>query len=130
MTVDINERLKKIIDVNGMNLTEFSEVTKIPYRTLQNYVYGKRPLKVDALIKICIQTGVNLNWFLIGEGEMYEKKTIKNMENVETSEKTIKWLNQWWENADERHKHWLEVQMKYYFPDYAAWLAEKENKNN
>jgi len=129
MTIDINERLKKIIDVQGMNLTEFSKVTEIPYRTLQNYIYGKRPLKIDAIIKICIQTGINLNWLLIGKGEMYEK-TIETVENVETSKETIEWLNQWWENADEKHRHWLEVQMKHYFPDYAAWLEEEKKKNN
>ena len=130
MTVDISERLKKVIDAQETNLTEFSKVTNIPYRTLQNYVYGKSPLKVDALIKICIKTSVNLNWLLTGEGEMYEKKTIETVEDVEVSEKTIEWLNQWWENADKKHKIWLEVQMQRCFPEYADWLEEKKKEKN
>ena len=128
--MNIEQRLREIILLKNNSLKEFSEKADIPYITLQQYLAGNRKPGMDALIKIGIQLNISIDWLLTGEGEMYRKKTIETVENVETSEKTIEWLNQWWENADEKHRHWLEVHMKYYFPDYAAWLAEKENKNN
>ena len=126
--MDIEQRLRKIILLKNNNLKEFSEKADIPYITLQRYLAGNRKPGMDALIKISNQLDVSIDWLLTGEGEMYRKKTIENVENVETSEKTIEWLNEWWENADEKHKIWLEVQMQRCFPEYATWLEEKKKK--
>ncbi|MEK8017153.1 MAG: helix-turn-helix transcriptional regulator [Candidatus Parabeggiatoa sp.] len=121
--MSISKRLREIIDTKGMNLTEFSKVTEIPYRTLQNYVSGERPIKIDILTKIYTQTGISLSWLLTGKGEMYERK---GTEKVETLGGAIEWLNEWWDGADEKHRHWLEVQMRRCFPEYATWADKEE----
>jgi len=38
----------------------------------------------------------------------------------------LNWLNEWWEKTDEKHRIWLEVQIKRCFPEYAEWLAQQE----
>jgi transcriptional regulator with XRE-family HTH domain len=128
--MNIEQRLREIILLKNNSLKEFSEKADIPYITLQQYLAGNRKPGMDALIKIGIQLNISIDWLLTGEGEMYRKKTIETVENVETSEKTIEWLNEWWENADKKHKIWLEVQMQRCFPEYAAWLEEKKKEKN
>ncbi|HAI68975.1 MAG TPA: XRE family transcriptional regulator, partial [Gammaproteobacteria bacterium] len=84
-------RLKEIMLANKLNLKEFSEKIKIPYRTLQNYLLGKRTIRMDALTNICIHMGINLNWLATGKGEMYDRK---GTEKVKTLGGTIEWLNE------------------------------------
>jgi len=43
---------------------------KIPHATVRNYYQGRLPAP-DVLIKIAIETGVSLNWLLIGTGDMF-----------------------------------------------------------
>lgn len=69
--MSIKNRLKYIIDCNNLNLKEFSEITNIPYRTLQNYLLGLREPNIDILKKLSTQLGININWLLTGEGEPY-----------------------------------------------------------
>ncbi|MEK8017060.1 MAG: helix-turn-helix transcriptional regulator [Candidatus Parabeggiatoa sp.] len=120
--MDIAKRLKKVIVNKNKTLKDFSKEANIPYITLQKYIAGERKPGADALTKIHIQLGISINWLLTGKGEMYEKK---GTEKVETLVGTIEWLKEWWDGADEKHRHWLEVQMKRCFPEYAKW-ADKE----
>ncbi|HIE02638.1 MAG TPA: XRE family transcriptional regulator [Thiotrichaceae bacterium] len=121
--MNINERLKKVILLKNKSLKDFSEYSKIPYITLQQYLSGKRKPPIDFLIKIKTHSNISIDWLLTGQGEMYEKK---GTEKVETLVGTIEWLNEWWDGADEKHRHWLEVQMKRCFPEYAQWASKEE----
>ena len=125
----IKNRLKQVMEYNNLNIKGFSEKCKIPYDTLQSCLLGRRKIGIETVVKLHACLNINIHWLLTGEGEMYGKKPAEIVEDTEVSEKTIEWLNQWWENADERHKHWLEVQMKHCFPEYAAWLEEKKINN-
>ncbi len=120
--MSIGQRLREIILIKNKNLKEFSENANIPYTTLQQYLADDRKPGADALIKISTQLHISIDWLLKGQGEMYERKGTKK---VETLVGTIEWLNEWWDGADEKHRHWLEVQMKRCFPEYAKW-ADKE----
>lgn len=42
----------------------------VPHATVRNYYQGRLPAP-EVLIKIAEETGVSLNWLLIGTGEMY-----------------------------------------------------------
>ncbi|MEK8020761.1 MAG: helix-turn-helix transcriptional regulator [Candidatus Parabeggiatoa sp.] len=118
----IGERLKKAIKNKGLKLTEFAKQSKVPYRTLQGYIANEIIPGGESLVKIHAELGVSIDWLLTGQKEMYDKKATKN---VSTLVGTIEWLNEWWDRADEKHRHWLEVQMKRCFPEYAKW-ADKE----
>jgi len=124
---EIYKRIQQFMDVQQLNTSTLARILGENIQRIRDIQNGRQRVPEDVLIKITEIFHVNGTWLLTGKGEMYEKKTITN---GETSDKTIEWLNQWWANADERHRHWLEVHMKYYFPDYAAWLEEEEKKNN
>jgi transcriptional regulator with XRE-family HTH domain len=118
----IQDRLKQIIKSKRLKITEFANICDIPYRSVQGYLYGERMLGGNAIIKICAQLNVNPNWLLMNKGEMHQTKPSSN---ETTLEPILEWFNKWWEDADEKHQHWLEVQMGKCFPEYAQWLKER-----
>jgi transcriptional regulator with XRE-family HTH domain len=76
--MSIGKRLRQAIDASGMNITEFSASTEIPYRTLQQYLSDNRSPAAEALTKICAQTSIDINWLLLGQGEMYRTQQPAN----------------------------------------------------
>jgi len=74
MQNNVANRLKFIIGQLGLNLTDFSRKTGIPYPTMQDYIAGKRMPGGENLQKISMQLNVNINWLLTGEGEPFLNK--------------------------------------------------------
>ncbi|HII3753942.1 TPA: helix-turn-helix domain-containing protein [Pasteurella multocida] len=67
----IKLRLKEVQLSKGLNLKEFSEVSGVSYRSLQNYLSGEREPNVTGLTNLCTRLGVNINWLLTGKGAMF-----------------------------------------------------------
>ena len=68
MTDGFRERLNKVF--NHASMADVSRKLKIPHATVRNYYLGRLPA-TEVLIKIANETGVSLNWLLLGQGEMY-----------------------------------------------------------
>ncbi|WP_018651573.1 helix-turn-helix domain-containing protein [Actinobacillus capsulatus] len=66
----INLRLRSIIEQLNLNLTKFSEQSGIPYRSLHNYLRNEREPNSESYMKLA-QMGININWLLTGEGDMF-----------------------------------------------------------
>ena len=62
------DRLMKVFD--GARMSDVARRLDIPHATVRKYYHGRLPAP-DVLIKIARQTGVSLNWLLLGTGEMY-----------------------------------------------------------
>src|SRR2546423_4833453 len=55
----------------GASMADVARRLKIPHATVRNYYkYGRLPAP-EVLIKIAGETGVSLNWLLMGSGDMY-----------------------------------------------------------
>ncbi|GAB1439195.1 hypothetical protein MASR2M36_19600 [Providencia sp.] len=68
----ISERLKKAIELKKISsIKEFAEISDLPYRTAQSYLNGDREPNVSGLTKICTHLGINLNWLLLGTGDIF-----------------------------------------------------------
>ena len=122
----IQNRLKQVIKSKGLKTTEFAKICDIPYRSLQGYLYGKSMPGSDVVIKICTKLSVNSNWLLMGKGEIYRREQPKELITNLELELLFNWLTEWWENADEKNRSWLEIQMKRSFPEYAEWSTQHE----
>ncbi|QEH48416.1 helix-turn-helix domain-containing protein [Aggregatibacter actinomycetemcomitans] len=72
--MNTSERLKRIMEVKGFNLKTFAEQSDIPYRTLQNYILSGREPNAEALMKLHTRLGINLNWLVSGDGQMFNSK--------------------------------------------------------
>lgn len=55
---------------NYASMAEVARQLKIPHATVRNYFLGRLPA-TEVLLKIASETGVSLNWLLLGQGEMY-----------------------------------------------------------
>ncbi|WGE60017.1 helix-turn-helix domain-containing protein [Actinobacillus equuli] len=69
--MSIKERLREVIDLQNMSIKAFSDSMQIPLRTLHNYLSGEREPSAEVLVKIATELNINLNWLLIGKGNMY-----------------------------------------------------------
>lgn len=47
-----------------LNMRGLSDLTKIPYRTLQGYLLGRYPTPADALARIAEALGVSADWLI------------------------------------------------------------------
>lgn len=61
------KRLKSAIESKGLNIKEASELCRIPYRTLQNYLLEQREPNARNLLLIRTHLGVSIDWLLSGE---------------------------------------------------------------
>ena len=68
MSRDFINRLHIAFD--NASMAEVARRLKIPHATVRNYYQGRLPAP-EVLIKIATETGVSLNWLLIGTGEIY-----------------------------------------------------------
>lgn len=82
----ISERLRQVCEAKNWKIKDFAEQTGIAYRTLQGYVGGEREPNAEGMAAIA-KAGVNLNWLVSGEGEMFQ--TIIRNEMSEQEEKLI-----------------------------------------
>ena len=73
----ISERLRQVCEAKNWKITDFAEQTGIAYRTMQGYIGGEREPNAEGMSGIA-KAGVNLNWLVSGEGEMFQAVTPKN----------------------------------------------------
>ena len=114
----IGTRLRQIRDDKSLSQEDFSKNINISVRGYQNYERGERTISKELICALLDTYKINPTWLLTGEGEMYQTKAAEGMVTLEG---TIAWLNEWWEQADEKQRIWLEVQLKRCFPEYAEW---------
>ena len=70
----ISERLRQVCEAKNWKITDFAEQAGIAYRTIQGYIGGEREPNAEGMSGIA-KAGVNLNWLVSGEGEMFTNNT-------------------------------------------------------
>lgn len=73
----INQRIESIIHESGLSLKGFAKETGILQQTLFNYIQKDREPNYQALLKIIKACpGININWLITGEGEMFNPEAL------------------------------------------------------
>ena len=78
----ISERLRQVCEAKNWKITDFAEQTGIAYRTMQVYIGGEREPNAEGMSGIA-KAGVNLNWLVGGEGEMFQAVVQNTMSEKE-----------------------------------------------
>ncbi len=68
MNQDFVARLLKVF--NNASMAQVARQLKVPHATVRNYFQGRLPA-TEVLMKMADETGVSINWLLLGQGEMY-----------------------------------------------------------
>ena len=72
----LSENLKKIRNELGLSMAKFSEKLEIPAMTLIHYERGERAPSAQLFIQLDKKLDVNLNWFVTGNGNMFNNVSI------------------------------------------------------
>ena len=67
--MSIKERLREAMDAKGLTIKALSGLSKIPYRSLQNYLRGEREPNAEALVALSTHLNISIDWLLTGKGE-------------------------------------------------------------
>ncbi|WLN10390.1 helix-turn-helix domain-containing protein [Escherichia coli] len=67
--MSIKERLREAMDAKRLTIKALSDLSKIPYRSLQNYLRGEREPNAEALVSLSTHLNISIDWLLTGKGE-------------------------------------------------------------
>ena len=79
--MDIKDRIKKIIKNSGLKQSEFARKLGIQPNHLSMLVSTDTNLSANILFKFA-EIGVNMNWLMLGEGEVLWRKDLENSANL------------------------------------------------
>lgn len=65
-------KIKEIRKKLGLSVPKLAERIDIPARTIVSYESGRTP-SLEFLTQLCTICDVNANWFITGQGEMFNK---------------------------------------------------------
>lgn len=71
--MNIKDRLKLALEQKNMSIKDFSLISGIAYRSLQNYLRGEREPNADALAALSTHLGISADWLLTGRGNMFHE---------------------------------------------------------
>ena len=74
------ENLKKLRNELGLTVDKLSEKLGIPARTLGGWERKERTCSIELVTHLCTKLNVNGNWFVTGEGNMFECEHLANSE--------------------------------------------------
>lgn len=67
------ERIKEIRKKLDLSVAKMAGKINIPARTVTGYERGERTPSIEFVTQCCIILNINANWFLTGEGEMFNQ---------------------------------------------------------
>lgn len=67
----ISERLLQVMQKKNLNGKALARLCELPYPTWRQYLQGDRIPGGESLIKFSRHLRVNINWLLLGEGDMF-----------------------------------------------------------
>ena len=128
----IKKQLKALCDDQDINVRQLSQKLGMPYQTLLNYASGSRQPKWDLLQTLHNSIGLNLAWFVTGQGPMYghqltngtaEEGATYNVKS-EREMRLVAFIQDWIKEHEEAEQAWLEVQLARAVPEYGDYLKK------
>lgn len=81
----LEDNLKKIRQELDLSVAKFSEKLEMPAMTITKYERGERTPSAQLFVQLYKKLNVNMNWFVSGEGEMFNSsKPQFNLNEKET----------------------------------------------
>lgn len=80
IVTDISQRISDLVVhfAEGKN-TKFAELVGTSEANIRNYRGGKMP-KFDFIYKVCVKLEISFDWFILGKGTMFDKKSTHEVE--------------------------------------------------
>ena len=119
---EIKNRLSEISSLLNLTLPALAEKMGVPYSSLYKWVAGTSQPSAR-LYEGLYGLGVNVNWFISGEGDVMRDAISGNndSQSADNEIQIVQWVKEYWEGAEPDERIWLDVEMKRCFKDYKAW---------
>lgn len=101
-----------------MNITDLSARLGMPYKTVYNYSSGRSLPKADFIYAL-YKEGVNIVWFVTGDGKMFTDCDDCNLSD--RGSRLCAWINHYMETHEKDDRAWFDVEMSRKFPEYKDW---------
>ena len=75
------QRIKQIRTELNLSVSKLSKKINIPERTIVSYESEGRTPSIDFLAQLCKELNINPNWFLFGEGEIFNNSKSSLLQN-------------------------------------------------
>lgn len=121
----IAERIVTLAKASNRDIKGFSAEIDIPYSTMQKYT--KKVSKPTAGLYIALYNyGVNLHWFISGEGAMFRGDSEDSGDHEAGSRdrrdlQICAWIKHYMQTHGEDEQVWLDVELARNFPEYKEW---------
>jgi transcriptional regulator with XRE-family HTH domain len=90
----VQDRLNKLLDILNISIKDLSLRSGIPYRTLQNYLYGKSAPDINNLKKLSDNINISIDWLVSGNGEIFLNKSSGNDDLIDKVTIMLKDMNE------------------------------------
>ena len=130
-SMDVNkifDRMKKTLNLKS-DLSLASTLNLRPSALSERRRRGTIPWK--ELFLVSEKEGINFHWLITGKGPMSLKKLeAQNLINVETGplSEIIHFLKDFWDQANDKERIWLEVQFGHCFSEFRFSIKERHPK--
>jgi len=127
------ERFILLMDTLDMQASVLSKKIDVPARTINNVIYENKPIGMQLMRQLNSVLGVSIDWLLGGVGAMFVATISVNDDAAKyrvVDQRIFRittFINEFFESASEDDKAWLEMQIKYSVPHYAAWLDRRDS---
>ena len=126
----LGKRLKEIRKAWGLTQKEIAQRLSVSLTSYQYYERGEREVP-STFVNRLSACGVSPLWFIAGKGPMSLKKLeAQNLINVETGplSEIIYFLKDFWDQANDKERIWLEVQFGHCFSEFRFSIKEHHSK--
>ena len=76
-----NKNLKKLREILGLSIAKLSKQLDMSASTLTSYERGERTPSVEFLTRLYKVLNVNANWFISGEGNMFNPPQFEQVQD-------------------------------------------------
>jgi len=125
----LGDRLRKIREIKSFTQQQFAKIMGVTLRAYQRYEQNEQNPSYDKLVRICNELkDINPSWLLTGEGPMLKGQEGSKVVDIKDipKEQIKEFIEDFWQNADEKERIWFEVQFKMAFPMFSDWLQKKQ----
>ena len=126
----LGERLKGIRKAWGVTQKEMAQRLSVSLTSYQHYERGEREVP-STFVNRLSACGVSPLWFIVGKGPMsLEKLEAQNLIRVEAGplSEIIHFLKDFWDQANDKERAWLEVQFERCFPEFRFSIKKHQPK--
>ena len=125
--MSVGERILQFRVYLGLSQRGFAKEIGQHNSTVGNWEKDKSKPSVKSLARMQ-KLGMNINWLMTGKGKMFiigpDGISVAPLSKI-PKESFKNWLDEHWENVDDREREALSILFKRLFPDFNEWLKKR-----